>query len=91
VQQVIHIEEFCAEIRVGFDKATSEDTQRYFELLAVHGTLVDENDERVIYITCRHGWQQLAPFPISRWQSNHKDNSIVLTARLVIAKLRSGG
>ncbi len=57
--QVAQIEEFCADIRAGFDSATFEDKQRYFELLEVQGTLADENGERVVYISCRLGKQRL--------------------------------
>ncbi len=54
-EQVICIEEFWSEVRDGFDYATFQDTQRYYELLEVQGTLADENDERVVYISCRLG------------------------------------
>jgi site-specific DNA recombinase len=54
-EQVAEIEAFCAEIREGLESATFEDKQRYFELLDVQGTVTVEKDERVIYITCRHG------------------------------------
>jgi hypothetical protein len=57
--QVLQIEEFCDDIRSGLENATFEDKQRYIELLEVQGTLADEEDERVVYISCRLGKQRL--------------------------------
>jgi hypothetical protein len=65
-EQVAEIEAFCAEVHDGHDGleyATFEDKQRYLELLDVHGTVAVEDDERVIYITCRLGKQRVVLIP----------------------------
>ena len=62
-QQVAEIEAFCSEVHEGLEYATFEDKQRYLELLNVHGTVAVENDERVIYITCRLGKQRVVLIP----------------------------
>ena len=52
-------EAFCAEVREGLEYyATFEDKQRYLDLLDLHGNMAVENDERVLYVTCRLGKQR---------------------------------
>ena len=83
-KQVAEIEAFCSEVRQGLEYATFEDKQRYLELLDVHGTVVVENDERVVYISCRLGKQRLVLAATLPWTNDRKDNVITITARLVI-------
>ena len=58
-EQVAEIEAFCAEVCDGLEYATFEDKQRYLQLLDLHGTVAVEDDERVVYISCRLGKQRL--------------------------------
>ncbi len=62
-EQVAEIEAFCAEVRDGLEYATFEDKQRYLELLDVQGTVAVEDDERVVYISCRLGKQRVVLIP----------------------------
>jgi site-specific DNA recombinase len=58
--QIAEIETYCAEVREGLDNATFEDKRRYFELLKVRGKLAVENEEKVVYASCRIGQQRLS-------------------------------
>ncbi len=57
--QIAEIETFCAEVRVGLDNATFEDKVHYFELFDMRGKLAIENEEKVVYLTCKLGKQRV--------------------------------
>lgn len=82
--QIAEFEAKCDGIRDGLDKATFEDQRRYFELLNVHGKLVVENEEKVVYVSCRFKQPRLSAVQILPWSSKHNGTEITLTARLVI-------
>lgn len=62
-EQIAEIEAECNEIRDGLDNATFEDKRRYFELLNVRGKLAVENEEKVVYVSCRFKQQRLSVAP----------------------------
>jgi site-specific DNA recombinase len=64
-EQIAAIETEVADIRDGLDHATRDDMRRYFDLLRVRGTIAVENDERIIYASCRFGKQRLSLAPTS--------------------------
>jgi hypothetical protein len=67
--QIAEIEAFCAEVRAGLDNATFEDKRRYFDLLDVRGKLAFENNEKVVYLSCKLGKQRVVQMPTSHSSS----------------------
>jgi hypothetical protein len=86
--RIAEVEAFRAEIREGLEAATFADKWRYFELLDVRGKMAVEDNERVICASCKLGKRRLSHMPISLWSSNHNVTPVVITARLVIEKMR---
>jgi hypothetical protein len=74
--------------RLALEAATFADKWRYFELLDVRGKMAVEDNERVICASCKLGKRRLSHMPISLWSSNHNVTPVVITARLVIEKMR---
>ncbi len=89
-EQIAEIEAFCADVREGLDNATFEDKRRYLDLLDVRGILALENDQKVVYITCKLGKQrvlQMQTLPLSNSQYGNS-LPVTLTVRLVIEALK---
>ncbi len=89
-EQIAEIEAFCADVREGLDNATFEDKRRYLDLPDVRGILALENDQKVVYITCKLGKQRVLQMQTLPSQSNHNGQQsfpIILTARLVVGRL----
>ncbi|MBI5880375.1 MAG: hypothetical protein HZB53_22210 [Chloroflexi bacterium] len=59
-EQVESLKAFCEEVRVGLDNATFEDKRRYFDLMDVRGKLAIENNEKVVYVSCKIGKQRVS-------------------------------
>jgi hypothetical protein len=69
-QDIAIIDEFCKKLRNNLEQVTFEGKRRILELLDVHGTLVIENDEKVLYITCA-----IYPQPVSRARTSPLSNT----------------
>jgi site-specific DNA recombinase len=87
-QDLVIIEQFCAQIRENLDHATFEGKRRILDLLDVHGTLAVENDERVLYLTCAIYPQPVSLVLTSPSQCRQPQYSIELTTRAVLTALK---
>jgi hypothetical protein len=56
--QILELEEFAQRVREGIHEADFNTKRHIFDLLDVRGTLAIENEERILYITCKLGEQQ---------------------------------
>ena len=66
--QLAYIEEFCAKIRKGLEKADFKTKRQIIELLDIRGQIAFENDEKVVYLKCLitlPEQQQVLRMPIS--------------------------
>lgn len=81
------VEDFCATIRKGLDRADFDARRRIIELLDVRGKIAVENGQKVLYLKClvSHLEQQpLSPMPISPSSNSDWRNPVELIARHVI-------
>jgi len=66
--QLNYIEEFCAKIRKGLDRADFNTKRQIIELLDIQGKYAVENGEKVIYLKClidpKEGQLQRLPMQI---------------------------
>ena len=77
------IEEFTRTIGEGIEKADFKTQRSIIELLDVRGKLAIENNEKVVYISCKLGQQNRSPIPTSPLSNNHNRTPVRLTAKLV--------
>ncbi len=61
-----------------------EDRRRLLELLDVRGTIIIENDKKVVYVKCLISLQSLSLIPTSPLSDNHNRTPITITSRLAI-------
>ena len=88
--QLSYIEEFCAKIRVGLENADYKTKRQIIELLDICGKVAFENEKKVLYLKCLiNPKEQLPrlPMQISPSSSLHWQNSLELTARLVVREI----
>ena len=52
-EDIASLEAFCATIKTKLNMATFEDKRHILDMLDVRGTLAIEDDEKVIYISCK--------------------------------------
>lgn len=85
--QLAYIEQFCAKIRKGLEKADFKTKRQIIDLLDIRGQIAFENGEKVVYLRCLITFpeqQPVLPLPTSLSSSLHWQNSIELTARFIL-------
>ena len=84
-----YIEEFCAKIRKGLDKADFNVKRQIIQLFDIRGKIAFENGERVLYLKCLiepREPQAVSRVLTSHWRCNLKGTHYLVTARLVLPK-----
>ena len=83
---IAEIESFCESARSGLDHATFEVKRKLIELLDVRGKLAIENEEKVIYISCKllTEPQRRSLVQTSLLRCNHNGAQIEISTRLAV-------
>lgn len=83
-EQFADIEAFCKEIQSRLSGATFEEKRQLIDFLDVHGKLALENDEKVVYVKCQIGKQQLS---VARTSHSPNDQlvSITITGKIILS------
>jgi site-specific DNA recombinase len=90
-EQILDIEDYCAQIRQRLECTTFEQKRQVIDMLDVRGTLAIENEEKVVYVKCILGQQLLSVARTSPLSSCRGQNTIVLTVWVILDRWQEQG